>query len=128
MGQEVRVRDSKTGAEKGAKLARFSLIPPEFLLALAEHYGKGARKYADRNWERGYKWSLSVDALERHLTAFKLGEFYDNCSADCPAECVDHTGSHHLICAAWHACALYCYHILGKGTDDVTNRPLNAKE
>lgn len=110
---EVRVVDPTTGGEKGSKLARFSLIPPEFLWALAEHYGKGARKYADRNWERGYNWSLSVDALERHLTQWKQGEIYD-----------PETGTHHLICVAWHACALFCYSIFGKGTNDIHNRPL----
>lgn len=271
---EVRVVDPTTGGEKGSKLARFSLIPPEFLWALAEHYGKGAAKYTkvltiveacatignictcntqntvssvavsrlgvlpelnanvriqglgplstemsnenglvlpqdenaspsldllqkmklecsvnkeavpsaemdqtavgsilititkpesseesyvgpvtkdsdalgtirtvlqqhkptcsvqrlkfqpssvpgeiklsgDRNWERGYNWSLSVDALERHLTQWKQGEIYD-----------PETGTHHLICVAWHACALFCYSIFGKGTNDIHNRPL----
>lgn len=67
----------------------------------------------DRNWERGYNWSLSVDALERHLNQWKAGEIYD-----------PETGTHHLICVAWHACALFCYSIFGKGTNDVHNRPL----
>ena len=114
MSKEVRVKDPKTGAEKGSKLARFSLIPREFLWALAEHYGVGARKYADRNWEAGYNWSLSLDALERHLNQFLLGERYD-----------EETGSHHLICVAWHACALFCYDIWGVGTDNIrSQRPL----
>lgn len=123
---EVKVVDPKTGAEKGSKLARFSLIPPEFLFALAEHYGKGARKYADRNWEKGYNWSLSIDALERHLNQFKMGQFYDDHTPECDEGCVEHTGSHHLICVAWHACALFCYYIFNRGTDDVTKRPLNG--
>lgn len=108
-GEEVRVVDPKTGGEKGSKLARFSLIPPEFVWALAEHYGKGAKKYEDRNWERGYKWSLSIDALERHLAQWKQGETHD-------AE----TGTHHLIAVAWHACALFIFSLRGLGTDDVT--------
>ena len=105
---EVRNIDPETGGEKGTKLARFSLIPPEFLWALAEHYGLGARKYADRNWERGYNWSLSIDALERHLNQWKMGEIYDL-----------ETGGHHLIAVAWHACALFIYQLRGKGTDDI---------
>lgn len=106
--EEVRVVDPTTGGEKGAKLARFSLIPTEFLWELACHYGRGARKYADRNWEKGYKWSLSVDALERHLAQWKLGETTD-------AE----TGTHHLVAVAWHACALFVFHVRGLGHDDV---------
>lgn len=106
--QEIRTVDPKTGGEKGSKLARFSLIPAEFTWALAEHYGRGARKYADRNWERGYKWSLSLDALERHLSLFKQGEMMD-------AE----TGSHHLIAVAWHACALFIFWLRKLGTNDI---------
>lgn len=108
---EVRVKDETTGGEKGSKLARFSLLPFEFLWALAEHYGRGARKYDDRNWERGYKWSLSVDALMRHLAQWINGEDND-------AE----TGSSHLIAVAWHACALFIFHLRGLGTDDVRRK------
>jgi hypothetical protein len=106
---EVRTVDPTTGGEKGAKLARFSLIPSEFLWALAEHFGKGAQKYADRNWERGYKWSLTVDALNRHLHQFLQGERYDT-----------ETGSHHLIAVAWHAMALFVFDLRRIGTNDVT--------
>ena len=106
--EEVRVVDKETGGEKGSKVARFSLIPPEFTWALATHYGIGARKYADRNWERGYKWSLSVDALERHLHQWLQGEDNDQ-----------ETGTNHLIAVAWHVCALFTYQLRGLGTDDV---------
>lgn len=105
---ETRVVDAKTGGEKGSKLARFDLIPAEAVWALAEHYGRGCAKYADRNWERGYDWGLSVAALERHLTQWKLGESID-------AE----TGSHHLIAVAWHAFALFIFEIRKLGTDTV---------
>lgn len=108
MSDEVRITDAVTGGQKGSKLARFSLIPPEFLWALAEHYGKGAKKYEDRNWEKGYKWSLTVDALDRHWTAWKMGE---NIDAD--------TGSHHMIAVAWHAIALFIYQLRGLGTNDI---------
>lgn len=260
---EVRVKDPNSGGEKGTKLARFSLVPREFLWALAEHYGRGARKYnkygecscvliarnledyiqdnvaetvtksgsgltipnmqnvnaeidvsgvastqigsrgitrttvvdqgvseedllgnidlllgntttlypsladfvgnqknldtliiilrlvrsgalsataaileldslksavlpgqpkhwpgckaleiiesGDRNWERGYKWSYSVDALERHLNQWLLGEDID-----------EETGSHHLIAVAWHAAALFIFQLRRIGTNDVT--------
>ncbi len=68
--EEVRIVNETTGGEKGQKLARFDLIPIGPLTRLAEHYGKGAAKYADRNWELGYDWSLSYGALMRHLTAW----------------------------------------------------------
>lgn len=109
---EVRIVDPTTGGEKGQKLARFSLIPYEFLWALAEHYGIGARKYDDRNWERGYKWSLSLDAHSRHLNAWLLGETHDQ-----------ETGSNHLVAACWHLIALFIFQLRGLGTDDIRQLP-----
>ncbi len=107
---EVRVVDTVTGGEKGSKLARFDLIPPEALWALAEVYGRGARKYADRNWERGYAWGLSIAALERHLSLWKSGETFDNGEGG--------TGAHHLSQVAWHAFTLFTFQLFGLGTDD----------
>ena len=105
---ETRITDIATGGEKGSKKARFDLIPPEAHWALAEVYGAGCKKYADRNWEKGYKWGLSVAALERHLNLWKQGESID-------AE----TGCYHLMQVAWHAFALFTYELRGLGTDDV---------
>lgn len=92
---EVRVVDPDTGAEKGQGKARFDLIPAVPLRLLAEHYGVGAQKYRDRNWEAGYNWSLSYAALHRHLNAFWAGEDVD-----------EESGSLHIIAVAWHALAL----------------------
>lgn len=107
---ETIVTDEVSGGKKGTKLQRFSLIPVEFLWALAEHYGKGAKKYDDRNWEKGYKWSLSVDAMERHWNLFKMGERYD-----------PETNQHHLVAAAWHAIALFIFDTRRIGTNDINN-------
>lgn len=91
---EVRVT-SATGGQKGSKLARFDLIPTGPLTALAEHYGRGAEKYADNNWRLGTDWHLNYAALQRHANAFWGGE-------DIDAE----TGSKHITAVAWHAFAL----------------------
>lgn len=95
MQAEKIVVNSSTGGRKGSKLARFDLIPARQLYALAEHYGKGCEKYEDRNWERGYDWSLSYAACQRHLNAFWNGEDIDG-----------ESGSYHVIAAAWHCLAL----------------------
>lgn|SRR3990167_7017371 len=105
--EEIRVVDPTTGGEKGSKIARFSLIPPEFLWELACHYGRGERKYAARNWEKGYGWDLSIDALERHLNLMKQGEWMD-----------EETGSPHIIAVAWHAAALFTFKVRGLGTNN----------
>lgn len=92
---EERIVDPDTGGEKGSKDARFDLIPAGPLTELAKHYGAGAKKYEDRNWERGYRWSLSFAAMMRHAWAWWRGEDSD-----------EETGSHHLVAVAWHALAL----------------------
>jgi hypothetical protein len=118
--KEVRVVDAKTGGEKGTKLARFDLVPPEASYALAEVYGYGCRKYADRNWERGYAWGLSIAALERHLNAWKRGFTWDTVDGSIGGAKVEgeHTGAHHLMQVAWHAFALFTFQLRGLGTDD----------
>lgn len=106
--QEIRITDSKTGGMKGKKLARFALLPPAAMQEVAEVYGRGAEKYSDRNWELGYNWTLSLDALKRHLNLFEQGEQRDE------------LGSHHLACVVFHALALITYEKYGLGTDDRT--------
>lgn len=86
---------SSTGGQKETKLARFDLVPPGPLWDLAEHYGRGAKKYSSRNWERGYEWSKSYQALQRHLTAWWGGEDRD-----------PELGNNHLVAAAFHVFAL----------------------
>lgn len=108
---ETRVVDAKTGGEKGSKLERTDLIPKDVLLSLSAHYGRGCAKYADRNWERGYKWSLSIAALERHLFAWESGQ--DLITDDPLFE-----GVSHLDAVVWHAMALRAFELRGIGTDD----------
>lgn len=109
--RETRVTDPDTGGQKGQKLAQFSQIPADVLWELAEHYGKGLRKYPDGeagepNWQRGYSWRLSVDAALRHLSLFQQGEDID-----------EETGSSHLIAAMWHLGALRWFQLHDKGRD-----------
>lgn len=119
---EVRTTSS-TGGQKGVKSQRFDLIPIGPLTELAEHYGRGAKKYESHQWRQGYEWSKSYSAGQRHWTAFWDGEDYDVCPptkegcafvteagepfvTDVPNTCYNHTGSHHLVAAVWHGFAL----------------------
>ena len=108
--EETIITDPKTGGQKGSKLARFDLIPADALWALAERYGEGAKKYAVRNWEKGYDWGLSYAALQRHATAWWGGE-------DVDAE----TGQSHTVAVMWHAFALFVFQKRKIGTDDRVN-------
>lgn len=61
------VRDMREG--KG----RFDLITPFGLERLAQVYERGAKKYADRNWEKGMPISRFVDSALRHINQYKMG-------------------------------------------------------
>jgi len=86
---------SPTGGQKGSKEQRYDLIPVEPLRLLAELYGRGAEKYDDNNWRRGYEWKYSYAAAQRHLNQFWAGEDID-----------EEMGLPHVIAAAWHCFAL----------------------
>jgi hypothetical protein len=90
------------------------LAPWDAFCAIVKVLAFGATKYAPRNWERGMDWSRVYAALQRHLTAWWMGECRD-------AE----TGMSHL----WHAgccvCFLISYEIRGIGRDD---RPATADD
>jgi hypothetical protein len=103
---ETRVVDPKTGGEKGSKIERYDLLPPDAMNEVAAVYGRGAVKYEERNWEKGYKWGLSLAALKRHVAQFEKGLTYDE------------LGNHHLACVVFHCLALMTFERFGLGTDD----------
>ena len=51
-----------------------------------------------RNWEKGYDWSLSYGALQRHLLAFWGGEDLD-----------EEFGDSHLAAAGFHIMVLLSF-------------------
>ncbi|TCC19932.1 dATP/dGTP diphosphohydrolase domain-containing protein [Kribbella sindirgiensis] len=122
---EVRVT-SETGGAKGDKLARFDQIPAGPMLELAYRYGLGSTKYEQKNgldnWRNGYRFSLSMAALERHYYAFKNGEDYDGTiyreagligEDDNPIYDEDwnlRPGVSHLAAVAWH-CFFLMHHL-----------------
>lgn len=71
-----------------------SLVPPELVMEVARVLGYGARKYARGQWMRGMIFSSPVDALERHLAAWKRGEDVD------PESGLPHLG-HAACCLAF---------------------------
>jgi len=77
------VRDLRAG--KG----RYDLVPPSALRRLAIHYESGARKYGDRNWEKGQPLSSYVDSMLRHGQDYLEGDRSED----------------HLAAVAWNAFA-----------------------
>lgn len=120
-GQETRIVDPTTGGAKGSKLAAFHLIPWTIIREVAEHFGRGARKYEDRNWEKGYAWSLSFAALHRHLEAFWQRDDFDQ-DPSLYIEGEQHN-ARHIVAVVWHALVLAWFSRYKVGTDDRPARP-----
>lgn len=49
---------------------RMDLITSEFMFAVAMVLTYGAKKYGERNWEKGMKWGRVYAAAMRHLWAW----------------------------------------------------------
>ena len=77
-----------------------SLILPEFILGIGKVLTFGATKYYPYSWKKVTNpIDTYIDALDRHILAFKTGNIYD-----------DETKLHHLFHAAtnlmfiwWHS-------------------------
>jgi|TARA_R110000744_G_scaffold155563_2_gene270904 hypothetical protein len=96
-----------TKFDKGEDKLRYDLIPVYPLAELARVYTIGAKKYDDRNWEKGLHWGRVFRALCSHAWKWWGGEKYDS-----------EDGQHHLASVAWCALALIEYERTSKGTDD----------
>lgn len=103
---ETRVT-SETGGQKGEKLPKLGGADADAMLELARVYGFGEGKYDRFNYLKGYPWSLSIDALYRHLLAFQGGEDNDQ-----------ESNLNHMAHVAWHALALVAFSKRKLGTDD----------
>lgn len=57
---------------------RYDLIPSSAILRLAQHYENGARKYAERNWEKGQPLSQYYNSAIRHLDHIKDGDISED--------------------------------------------------
>ncbi len=92
------VEQAPEGVKNDSGKARFDLMSPAVLMELGEVFEMGARKYADRNWEKGMKWGRIFAALMRHAWKFWMGQRHD-------AE----DGQHHLASVLWCAMTLMHY-------------------
>lgn len=86
---------------------RTDLLPFDALLEVAEVLDYGAKKYAERNWEKGLAWGRLVGAALRHLWAWCGGEERD-----------PESGHRHLAHFACCALMLLASVKRGVGVDD----------
>lgn len=68
----------ETGAKRadGGKI-RYDLMPIVAMRDTAQIWTFGAKKYGDRNWEKGFNWSGPYASMMRHLQAWFAGENFD---------------------------------------------------
>lgn len=80
---------TSTGAlrERAPGKGRYDLITPIGLRRLALHYENGAKKYGERNWEKGMPIEWFLDSAIRHLYSYLAGDRSED----------------HLAAAAWNA-------------------------
>jgi hypothetical protein len=100
-----------TGAQKElvGKL-RYDLVPVEFEDELAKVYTEGAKKYSDRNWEKGLLFMKHhYAAARRHMAKWVKGIDLDY-----------ETNTHHLANAAWHLAAIIT--LSARGRTDLDDR------
>lgn len=107
LGHECEVSASTkivTGMKFDTGKLQYSLIPTSATKALAEVLTYGASKYAPNNWqlvEHGEE--RYIDALFRHLEAFRSGEIHDQ-----------ESGLHHLSHVLTNVVFLHYLHTKGK--------------
>ncbi|GAB6852987.1 dATP/dGTP diphosphohydrolase domain-containing protein [Asaia astilbis] len=86
---------------------RFDLLPPDPVEELVAVLTMGAKKYSERNWEKGMSWMACQASLMRHLSAWMKGEDRD-----------PESGRLHMAHVMWNAMAILTYQLRGIGTDD----------
>lgn len=96
----------KNGVKYDDGKNRYDLIPKDALDELTKVYTMGAKKYDDRNWEKGMSWGRIFAAIMRHLWAMWGGEDRDK-----------ESGLLHVTHAAWGCFSLASYQIRKIGKD-----------
>lgn len=86
---------------------RTDLVPTDVVEELTKVLTLGAKKYSDRNWEKGMRWGRPYAAALRHLFAWWRGEDYD-----------PETGLSHLAHALCCVTFLLAYSLRKIGEDD----------
>ena len=75
------VRPDRHNETQGVKFdtdkLRTDLLPIEAIEDITQVFTFGAKKYGDRNWEKGMKWTRLIGASLRHLFAVAKGEDID---------------------------------------------------
>lgn len=100
-------KDITPAIKEDGEKNRLDLLPVGPLEDIAEILTFGAKKYADHNWRKGFKWSRLYGALFRHMFAWIRGQDKD-----------PETGKSHLAHAGCCILFLLEHEKRGLGEDD----------
>ena len=103
------VTAAASGVKHDAEKLRVDLLPVDVLKGVAEILTHGAKKYGDRNWEQGIKYSRLYGATLRHLYTFWQGDDVDPES--------------HLLHLDHALCELMFLRAMSKRRPDLDDRP-----
>lgn len=87
-------RKFETGAARDIQegKGRMDLLPMCALIRLSKHFEAGAKKYEERNWEKGVPMHSFLDSALRHIAKYMDGQADED----------------HLCAAAWNLmCAMW---------------------
>lgn len=96
-----------TALKHDSDKARWDLQPWDALAEVTDVWTYGAKKYADRNWEKGFHFGRSFAACMRHLSSWFCGEDND-----------PETGKSHIAHAICNLLMLLTFVKRGTGIDD----------
>jgi len=85
---------------------RYDLISPEGERRLAIQYERGAKKFGERNWEKGHRWSRNIESARRHLNDYMAGDMSED----------------HLAAVAWQMFTLMHYEKYHPEFNDIPTR------
>ena len=75
---DAKVKSGEMPGKASAGKARWDLLPWDALKLVVDVLTFGSKKYAPNNWRWVENWRVEYDgALERHLVAWRLGEWAD---------------------------------------------------
>jgi hypothetical protein len=89
-GERMVYGESRAMREPDTGKGRYDLISPFALRRLAIWYELGAKKYDDRNWEKGMPFSRYINSAKRHIDKYLMGMEDED----------------HLAAAAWNIFAI----------------------
>lgn len=69
--------DNSAGIKLDNDKVRMDLLPFDAIVGAAKVFTFGAKKYSDRNWEKGMQYMRVFGSLTRHLVAWAMGQDRD---------------------------------------------------